>query len=147
MSISKKQSKAINEFFQAVERLRKSGVIRSDRFLGDVGEFLVASQYDLELAESGRQKGHDTKGDTDKVQIKLHNSPTRTNLSLGDPSKYDRVIAVVGPDSLLHPGGTHAGKYCFYEFSAKIVMKKFKTPKSYSCGKQALSNPNKTLAL
>ncbi len=131
----------------AAAKLRAMEVIRSDRFLGDIGEFLAASEFELQLAKSPRQEGHDTEGEADRVQIKFHNSPTRTNINLGEPTKYDRVLIVIGPDSLLHPAGDHVGKYCFYEFIASHVQQHFCKKKAYSCGKQALIAPIRALTL
>lgn len=147
MAITLDQASAITDFMAAAAKLRAMKVIRSDRFLGDIGEFLAASEFALQLAKSPRQEGHDTEGETDRVQIKFHNSPTRTNIHLGDPNKYDRVLIVIGPDSLLHPGSAYAGKYCFYEFSAPHVQEKFATQKGFSCGKQALASPCRSLTL
>ena len=147
MTISPDKVTAISNFMAAAAHLRLLGVIRSDRFLGDIGEFLAAAEYGLKLAKSGRQVGHDTEGDTDRVQIKFHNSVTRTNINVGDPSQYDRLLIVLGPESRLHPGGVHVGKYCFYEFTALIVEQCFKTNKGFYCAKVALSEPDRALSL
>lgn len=147
MSISPEQAQAITDFMSAAAKLRSLAVIRSDRFLGDIGEFLAASEFQLKLAKSSRQEGHDTEGDIDRVQIKFHNSPTRTNINLGNPDKYDRVLVVIGPDSRLHPGGPSTGQYCFYDFLASHVKTYFSTKKNYSCGKQALTQPIRVLEL
>ena len=147
MPITLEQSNAIADFMTAASRLRAMRVIRSDRFLGDIGEFLAASEFGLQLASSSRQEGHDTEGDVNRVQIKFHNSPTRTNIDLGDPKKYDYVLIVVGPDSLLHPDGGHTSKYCFYEFSSLHVQTHFSRAKAYSCGRLALLSPTKVLIL
>lgn len=147
MPITSDQATAIIDFMAAAAKLRSMKVIRSDRFLGDIGEFLAASMFGLQLAKSPRQEGHDTEGEADRVQIKFHNSPTRTNIDLGEPTKYDRALIVIGPDSLLHPAGDYTGKYCFYEFSASYVQQHFSTTKGYSCGKQALRSPVQELTL
>lgn len=147
MSITPDQAAAITDFMAAAAKLRSMKVIRSDRFLGDIGEFLAASEFQLQLAKSPRQEGHDTEGETDRVQIKFHNSLTRTNINLGEPAKYDRALIVIGPDSLLHPGGDYTGKYCFYEFTASHVQQHFSTKRAYSCGKQALLVPIRALTL
>ncbi|MBK8134168.1 MAG: hypothetical protein IPN63_07180 [Gammaproteobacteria bacterium] len=147
MTITNEQAEAIENFMLAVSKLRELKVIKSDRFLGDLGEFLASSEFGLALAKSLRQRGHDTEGEHDRVQIKFHNSPTRTNIDFGSPEVYDRAIFVIGPDSLLHPGGTFSGSYCFYEFSASHVREKFSTGKKFSCGKQALGTPTRSLTL
>lgn len=48
---------AIEEFFAAAEKLKKFGIIRSDKYLGDIAEFLVVSQLGMSLASSGREAG------------------------------------------------------------------------------------------
>lgn len=147
MLITPDQAAAITDFMAAATKLRAIRVIRSDRFLGDIGEFLAASVFELKLAKSPCQEGHDTEGETDRVQIKFHNSPTRTNINLGKPTKYDRVLIVIGPDSLLHPAGDYSGKYCLYEFTASYVQQNFSTKKAYSCGKQGLFTPTRAITL
>lgn len=145
MTITSDQAEAIANFMIAVAKLRETEVIKSDRFLGDIGEFLASSVFGVVLAKSLRQRGHDTEGEEDRVQIKFHNSPTRTNIDLGSPDAYDRAIVVIGPDSLLHPGGTLKGCYCFYEFSATHVRNTFSTKKAFSCGKTGLGAPARWL--
>lgn len=147
MAITSEQSTAIAEFLAAAAKLRRLGVIQSDRYLGDLGEFLATKEYDLELAVSQRQRGYDTKGDENRGQIKFHNSAKRTNLILGSPDEYDRVIVVLGPDSLLHPQGMHAGAYCFYEFSSEHVREHFARARGFSCGKRHFGQPQRVCRL
>ena len=73
MTITNEQAEAIENFMLAVSKLRELKVIKSDRFLGDLGEFLASSEFGLALAKSLRQRGHDTEGEHDRVQIKFHN--------------------------------------------------------------------------
>ena len=134
MSITVEQAQAIADFLSAVARLRALGVVSSDRYLGDLGEFLAKHQFNLVLATNKRQRGHDTEGDENRAQIKFHNSSTRTNIHLGQPTAYDRVIVVLGPDSLLHPKGAHTGAYLFYVFTSRHVEQHFKRGRGYSCG-------------
>ena len=147
MTVSSEQANAISDFMSAVARLRDLGVIKSDRYLGDIGEFLVSQLYGLTLAKSQRQIGHDTEGPTDRVQIKFHNSTKRTNIHLGDPDSYDRVIVVLGPESLLHPRGNHVSAYCFYEFASDDVREKLRTAGGFSCGRSAFKHPQRELRL
>jgi len=147
MPIGIEQEYAIAEFLESVRNLRSVGVIRSDKLLGDLGEFLASSEYGLELATSGRQEGHDTAGEDDRVQIKFQHSPTRTNVNLGSPQKYDRAIVVLGPDSLLHPGGSSSGQFCFYEFQSRFVEQHCRTDSGYSCGKRMLGQPQRTVEI
>lgn len=147
MAVTLEQSAAITDFLSAVEKLRKLGVIQSDRYLGDLGELLVKEEYGVELALSQRQQGYDTKGDENRAQIKFQNSAKRTNLILGSPDDYDRIIVVLGPDSLLHPQGAHAGAYCFYEFSSAHVREHFTRALGFSCGKSYFGQPQRVRRL
>jgi hypothetical protein len=148
VKISEDQRIAIKEFAELIRKLRNLGVIRTDQFLGDLGEFLASREYEIKLAKSARQKGHDTEGTTDRVQIKFHNSQTRKNIELGAPDRYDRIIVVIGPDSILHPRGEHSGKYCFYEFTSVDVKEKFKTVLgNYSSGKMGIGKPSRTMEI
>jgi len=147
MKISTEEKEAINNFFDCVKKLRGLNIIRSDRILGDIGEFFAARAYDLTLAKSKRQTGHDTEGADNKIQIKFHNSPTRTNVDLGNPELYEHIIIVIGPDSLLHPRDKYSDKILFYKFSSSHVKDNFKNKKSFSCGRKSLTKPNKEFSL
>lgn len=145
-----KIKKAIAEFFTSVKTLKCLGVFRSDKYLGDLGEYICKYLYDIKLAENGRQQGYDgidTK-DSSLVQVKFHGSSTRTNIDLGNPDEYDYVLVVLGPDSLLRdPSNT--GDFLIYRFSSETV-KNYKQgdSNSYSCGKSALTKaPSETLNL
>lgn len=79
------QESALAAFFEAVDRLEKVGIIRSSRFLGDIGEFLCADAFGTVLAEQLRLPGHDGVHDEKRVQIKFNNSPTGNNINVGNP--------------------------------------------------------------
>lgn len=132
---------AIREFFLAASKLRTLKVIRSDSYLGDIGEYICHHFYKLELAKSGRQPGHDGSDADGLVQVKYHGSPTRTNIDLGDPSSYDHVVVVLGPNSLLRPKGI-AGDFLVYRMKADSVMQYANPHKgSHSCGRVPFLNP------
>ncbi len=147
MELSDAEKTAIRSLLKAVRELRALNVIRSDRYLGDLGEFLAAKKFDLKLAKSKRQKGHDTEGSEQRTQIKFHNSPTRTNIDLGQPTQYDRVVVVLGPDSKLHPKGKSEGKVVLFIFDSDHVKKEFKSKKSFCTGKKGLGEPHGSLEL
>ena len=140
---------AIVQFFDSVEKLRLLGVIRSDKHLGDLGEYIATHFYEIELALSGRQPGYDGK---DKegllVQVKYHGSCTRTNVDLGNPDHYQTALVILGPNSRLRPTG-HAEDFLIYRFSAESVRSfKNEAKGTYSCGKQPFSRqPDQTLTL
>ena len=92
---------AIADFFEAVSELRRLGVIRSDKYLGDLAEYICSHFFAIELAASGRQPGYDGIANDARFQIKYHGSSTRTNIDLGDPSQYDTLLVVLGPASML----------------------------------------------
>ena len=126
---------AVREFFSAAEKLRKLGVIRSDRYLGDLGEYICQHFYKLELAESGRQPGHDGTDPEGLVQVKYHGSCTRTNVDLGNPSYYDHIVVVLGPNSRLRQKGV-SGDFLVYRMTAQAVRQHANLEKgTYSCGR------------
>lgn len=59
MSISKEERVKIKQFFKLAQELKKSGVIRSSKYSGDISEFICSKIYDIELNDSNRQKGCD----------------------------------------------------------------------------------------
>ncbi len=130
---------AITRFFDSVEKLRELGVIRSDKYLGDLGEHICKYFYDIELAESGRQPGHDGVDSEGFVQVKYHGSTTRTNIDLGNPDDYQNILVVLGPKSLLRNPKIR-GEFLVYRMSANIVRQHKNEEKgTYSCGKEPFS--------
>lgn len=51
------QQQAITGFIVAVDTLRNAGIIRSHRYLGDIGEFLCADAFGINLSTNLRQAG------------------------------------------------------------------------------------------
>lgn len=98
---------ALNEFLGAVKKLRDCGVIRSEKYLGDIAEFIVQEKFSVKLCKNQRENGYDgldTKNK--KVQIKSHNAPIGTNIQIGavgegKKRKYDDLYIVLGPESCL----------------------------------------------
>lgn len=121
------QRKAISEFFKAIRGLRQVQIIRSQRYLGDLGEFLCADAFCIDLARSRRERGHDGLRGADRVQVKYHGGKS-TTADLGDPDQYDEVYLVLGPDSVLRPEGL-AEDFLVYKFTAAAV-RKFESSKS-----------------
>jgi hypothetical protein len=126
---------AISDFFAAVAQLRELGIIRSDKYLGDLGEYICTHFYGINLASSGRQAGYDGTDADGTIQVKYHGSTTRTNIDLGDPEQYQNLLVVLGPSSLLRPT-QFAGDFLVYRMSAEQVRRHKNTDKgTYSCGK------------
>ena len=98
--MTKDQETAIENFFVSVSQLKELGIIRSDKYLGDIAEFLGQCWFGLELAESGRQVGYDGKIGKAKIQVKF-NGGGSTTVNCGDPNEYDELMIVLGPDSAL----------------------------------------------
>lgn len=139
---------AISEFFDAVAKLRKLGIIRSDKYLGDLAEYIGQHFYEIELAVSGRQVGYDGVDIEGKVQVKYHGSATRTNIDLGDPSQYNNLLVVLGPGSLLR-STAYAEEFLVYRMSSATARSHLNRMKgTYSCGKLAFARqPDKVLVL
>jgi hypothetical protein len=124
---------AIANFFEAVSELRKLGVIRSDKYLGDLAEYICSNFFDIELAASGRQPGYDGIANNARFQIKYHGSSTRTNIDLGDPSQYDTLLVVLGPASMLRDPA-FAEDFLVYRMSSESVRSHVrKNQVTYSC--------------
>jgi len=127
--------KELINFFDAVKKLRDSKVIRSDKYLGDIGEYICQKLYGITLNHSGREKGYDGTLNGEKYEVKFHNSLTRTNVYFGDPEFYDFLFVVLGPDSLLRP--THEKQdFLIYKITSKYVKEYFEQKSGYCCGKR-----------
>ena len=140
--------KAISAFFDAASELRKLGVIRSDKYLGDLAEYICTHFYEIELASSGRQIGHDGIDCDGFVQVKYHGSCTRTNIDLGNPDLYDHVLVVLGKTSLLR-SSKYADDFLVYRMSSNSVRQyKNEAKGTYSCGKKPFErNPDQVFNL
>ena len=133
------EKKLIQEFFASTFKLLDAGIVRSDKILGDLGEWICTKQYDLKLASSGRNPGFDGYIGKKKVQVKVHNSPKGTNMSAGNPAKYDELIVLIGPRSKLRIGSV-SDSFHVYRFTAKEVNEKMKRDSGHYCAKGILEN-------
>jgi hypothetical protein len=127
--------KELINFFNAIKMLRDSEIIRSDRYLGDIGEYICKKLYGVILNDSGREKGYDGILNGKKYEVKFHNSLTRTNIYLGNPKIYDVLLVVLGPDSLLRPKH-EKDDFLIYKLTNKYVKSHFKQKSGYCCGKR-----------
>lgn len=139
---------AISAFFNAASALRDIGVIRSDKYLGDIAEYICQHFYNIELAVSGRQPGYDGINHSGRVQVKYHGSLTRTNIDLGNPDEYDTLLVVLGPNSLLRQS-KYTDDFLIYQMSSETARNHFNTKSgTWSCGKRFFRNPpHRTLSL
>ena len=95
------EKELLRNFFGFTANLIEAGIVRSDKVLGDIAEWLCVKNFDLVLCQSGRHPGFDGHIGSRRVQVKMHNSPEGNNLSVGKPSAYDELIVVIGPRSKL----------------------------------------------
>lgn len=131
------EKQLISEFFAVASKLNDAGIVRSDKLLGDIGEWLCVKAYGLVLAESGRNKGCDGYIGNKKIQVKVHNAPIGTNISAGNPDKYDELIILIGPRSRLRNTDNKLS-FHVYRFSSNEVRETMKRSSGYYCAKGTL---------
>lgn len=133
------QKSLIREYFACAARLQDMKMIRSEKVLGDLAEWICVQRYGLVLEKSGRHPGYDGVIDERRVQVKAHNSPKGTNLSLGNPGQYDELYVLIGPRSRLRVGP--AGQsFHVYRFTSTHVNTTFRRDTGCYCAKEALAN-------
>jgi hypothetical protein len=139
---------SIANFFDAVSELRRLGVIRSDKYLGDLAEYICSHFFDIELAASGRQPGYDGIANNARFQIKYHGSSTRTNIDLGDPTQYDTLLVVLGPASMLR-APAYTDDFLVYRMPSESVKSHVRKDQvTYSCGKTPFARvPDKAFSI
>jgi hypothetical protein len=137
----------LKSFAAAVKELKDSEVIRSDRYLGDIAEFLCADAYGINLTTNLREVGHDGLREELKVQIKYAGG-TKTNMDFGDPAKYDEVYVVLGKGSFVRRF-PHDADFLIYKNTSDEVFafgdmekQRFSRGPTYFTGP-----PNKTVSL
>ena len=133
------QESAIASFFAAVDHLERLKVIRSSRFLGDIGEFLCHTAFGIELASQLRQTGHDAMDGDERVQIKFNNSTAGNNIDVGKPATYDALVIVIGPRSKLREPNHKANEFRLYRFASSEVVLWKTTKNNYYCAKERLA--------
>lgn len=133
-----KQKTLIREYFACAARLQDMEMIRSDKVLGDLAEWICVQRYGLVLETSGRHPGYDGVINERRVQVKAHNSPKGTNLSVGNPEQYDDLFVLIGPRSRLRVGP--AGQsFHVYRFTSAQVDTTFRRKSGCYCAKKALA--------
>ncbi|HWL23308.1 MAG TPA: hypothetical protein VNR38_06100 [Ureibacillus sp.] len=136
--LTPEEKQAIDNFYDAVGQLRKLDIIRSNRYLGDLGEFIASKAFGFKLNKNKRQKGYDATKKKKKYEVKYADG-TKTNISLGNPKTYDYIILVIGCKSVLFDPSLK-GSYAVYELPSSITIK-YPNPKGgYSFGKNVLHN-------
>lgn len=119
MAVSEEEAKAIGEFYAAVDRLKSLQIVRSDKYLGDIAEFLARSELGMTMAESQRQVGYDGHIGEKKLQVK-YSGGTSTTVDAGDPSAYDDLVIILGPHSVLRPEKI-SEPYIYYRIPSEVV--------------------------
>ena len=114
--------KAIGEFFAAADRLKALEIIRTDRYLGDIAEFIAKSQLGMVMAASCREPGHDGHIDGKRVQVKF-NGGTSITIDIGNPATYDELIVILGPNSVMRAHEL-SEPYVIYRIPSQIVKQK-----------------------
>lgn len=90
---------AICALAEALRVLRGAGIIRSTRFVGDIGEWYVATLYDGELSSNQAQKGWDvlerSTGARLQVKTQTFDPKNQWNYLTSAPELFDRLIVVI----------------------------------------------------
>ncbi|QUM81153.1 hypothetical protein HWV01_13085 [Moritella sp. 5] len=120
--ITDEQMNAICEFYSATDRLRELKVTRSDRYLGDIAEFIAKESLGMELASSCREQGYDGHINGKKVEVK-YNGGKSTTLIAGDPDTYAELIVILGPNSVMRDP-SFSEDYVIYRIPSTEVAKK-----------------------
>lgn len=134
------QQSAISAFFDSVSKLEAVGVIRSSRFLGDIGEFLAREGFGVTLVNQLRQAGYDGTDQDGKVQIKFNNSTEGNNINVGNPKDYETLIVVIGPRSKLREEDHGPNEFRLYRYSKGEVKSWESKSGGYYCAKERLAN-------
>ncbi len=131
-----KQKILLKKFFETLQELRTIGIVRSDVILGDIGEFLCTVVFQgLKLVSEKTNKGYDALYNEKKVQIKFSNSKDAKNVDLGNPSKYDELIVVLGKESVHRMNNDKDSDYLFYRYECKEVKDKFRVASGHKLSK------------
>lgn len=90
---------AVEQYAQAISVLRATGVIRSGRFTGDLGEWYIECLYEAKRTASQTQKGWDIllpeTGERLQVKTQSFDPANRWNYLGSDPASFDRLILVI----------------------------------------------------
>lgn len=131
------QKAALRQFSLAVRNLKDCGVIRSDRYLGDIAEFLCARAFGIDLVTNLREVGHDGMRGQLRVQVK-YGGGKKTNMDFGNPDEYDEVYVVLGEGSVIR-SREHAGDFLVYILTAEQVRTMRCSKGKHTCGRRGFS--------
>lgn len=89
----------LDSIVEAKRRLRELDVIRSERMVGEIGEWLAESILGGERVQSTSQKGHDVIREDLRVQVKTHAKGDENNARWTDfkyePGQFDELVIIV----------------------------------------------------
>lgn len=122
MTLSGEQISAIDDFFSSANRLKSLGIVRTDRYLGDIAEFIAKTELGMVPAASARQEGYDGHIDGRTVQVKF-NGGTSITIDCGDPETYEELVIILGPNSAMRRPEV-IERYAIYRIpSSRVKMK------------------------
>jgi hypothetical protein len=94
---------AVKQLSAAVKFLKETGVIRSRRFTGDIGEWYVEQLYNAQRPTSQTQKGWDlilpATGERLQVKTQSFDQRNRWNYLESENTLFDRLIVVILTES------------------------------------------------
>src|SRR5262245_18914851 len=122
--MTRRQLLAIKEFEDAIEKLKAVGVIRSDKYLADIAEFICSDQFGLRLVPSGRHAGFDGHIGKRRVQVKFAGVAS-TTVDCGNPNEYDDLLIILGRRSALRCEVKPRG-FLAYRIRSGIVRRRAK---------------------
>lgn len=120
--ITDEQMCAIGEFYSAADRLRELGVTRSDRYLGDIAEFIAQETFGMELASNCREQGYDGHINGKKVEVKYNGGKSK-NIVAGNPETYIELVVILGPKSVMRDH-SFSEDYVIYRIPSADIVKK-----------------------
>ncbi len=91
---------ALNDLAEAKQRLSDLNVIRSERLVGEIGEWFFTAIYGGKRAISSSQKGWDIELDDKKIQIKTHakgdkNNARWTEIDEEKVKEFEELVIIV----------------------------------------------------
>lgn len=93
--------KLIKQFFELANELKANNILRSSKYLGDIGETICELLFNIKLNNNQREKSYDGWFNDKKVQIKLNNSTNGTNIFIGDKIEFDLLYLIITKQSKL----------------------------------------------
>lgn len=112
---------SLKSFFDSVTTLANNSIIRSSKYSADIAEFICSKFYSLQLCKNQRQVGYDAMDNGNRIQIKINNSNTKTNQTIGDKTKYDYLYLLITSNSLLFNKTYNPAFILIYKIKASSI--------------------------